>query len=74
MGSTASAPGLPIVMSATTPAAEVAAIRAALGDACRDATAADAREALFIGGFESLPADAWQVIDDVRRSRVSESV
>ena len=74
VGSTASAPGLPLVTSATTASAELAAIRAALGDACSDATAADARAALFIGGFEPLQAQAWQVIDDVRRSRVSESV
>jgi len=67
VGSTAPAPGLPLITSATTPLAELAALRAALRDACGDAAAADAREALFIGGFESLSADAWQVIEDVRR-------
>ena len=74
VGSTASAPGLPLITSATTASAELAAIRAALGDACGNPTAADAREALFIGGFEPLPAQAWQIIDNVRRSRVGESV
>jgi len=68
VGSTASTPGLPLITSATTPPAELAALRAALGAACSDATAANARDALFIGGFESLSAAAWQPIEDVRQS------
>lgn len=65
--STAPAPGLPLVTSATTTLAEVTALRRALHAACSDATAADAREALFIGGFQIVSADTWKVIDDVRR-------
>jgi ABC-type phosphate/phosphonate transport system substrate-binding protein len=66
--STASAPGLPLVTSATTSPAELTALRMALRAACSDPAAADAREALFIGGFQVVTADVWQVIDDVRRS------
>ena len=66
--STASAPGLPLVTSAATTPADLAALRHALQEACIDPTAADAREALFIGGFQVASAYAWQAIDDVRRS------
>ncbi len=68
LGSTAPAPGLPLVTSASTSPAALATLREALHAACGDATAADAREALFIGGFEAVPARAWQGIEDVRRS------
>ena len=68
VGATPSAPGLPLVTSGTTSPADLAALRRALHAACVDPAAADAREALFIGGFEVVSADAWQVIDDVRRS------
>ena len=66
--STAPAPGLPLVTSATTTLAELTALRRALHAACSDSTAAGAREALFIGGFQIVSADVWQVIDDVRQS------
>lgn len=66
VGSTASAPGLPLITSGSTSSAELAALRRALHAACGDPTVADAREALFIDGFEVVPAHAWQVIDDVR--------
>jgi ABC-type phosphate/phosphonate transport system substrate-binding protein len=68
VGSTAAAPGLPLVTSATTSPANLGALRSALHSACIDAQAADARAALFIGGFEVVPVQAWQVIDDVRES------
>ncbi len=68
VSSTAPAPGLPLVTSAATTPADLAALRTALRAACSDPTAADAREALFIGGFEAVPPDVWQVIEDVRRS------
>lgn len=68
VASTAPAPGLPLVTSAATTAADLAALRMALHAACSDPAAADAREALFIGGFEVVSADAWQVLEDVRRS------
>ena len=67
VGSTAPAPGLPLVTSAATPPADLAALRRALQAACSDPTVADARAALFIDGFQVVPADAWQVIEDVRR-------
>jgi ABC-type phosphate/phosphonate transport system substrate-binding protein len=66
--STAPAPGLPLVTSATATLAELTALRMALYVACNDATVAEAREALFIGGFQVVSADVWQVIDDVRQS------
>ncbi len=68
LGATAPAPGLPLITSLATTPADLAALRAALQAACDDPAAADAREALFIGGFEALSADAWRAIDDVRRS------
>ncbi len=70
VGSTASAPGLPLVTSGSTSPEELAALRRALHAACSDATVADAREALFIGGFESVSAEVWRVIDDVRRAAI----
>ena len=68
VGATAPAPGLPLVTSGTTSPADLAALRKALHAACSDPAAADAREALFIGGFEVVSVDAWRVIDDLRRS------
>jgi ABC-type phosphate/phosphonate transport system substrate-binding protein len=68
IGSTAPAPGLPLVTSATTSLEELTALRGALHAACEDATVADARATLFIAGFQVVSADAWQVIDDVRES------
>ena len=68
VGSTAPAPGLPLVTSAATTPANLAALRGALQAACEDPAAADAREALFIGGFQAASAHAWQAIDDVRRA------
>ncbi|MEP6505046.1 MAG: PhnD/SsuA/transferrin family substrate-binding protein [Betaproteobacteria bacterium] len=70
VGSTAPAPGLPLITSGTTSLAELAALRKALHAACSDAAAADAREALFIGGFQELSAGAWQAIDDVRKAAI----
>jgi ABC-type phosphate/phosphonate transport system substrate-binding protein len=68
VGSTAPAPGLPLVTSLATTPADLAALRGALQAACSDPGVADARAALFIGGFQVATAQAWQVIDDVRRS------
>jgi ABC-type phosphate/phosphonate transport system substrate-binding protein len=68
VGSTGAAPGLPLITAATTSPGELAALRGALHDACRDADAAGARDALFIGGFETLSAEAWQAIADIRDS------
>ena len=71
VGSTAPAPGLPLVTSIATTPADLAALRRALQAACNDPTVADVREALFIGGFEVASANAWQVIEEVRRSALS---
>lgn len=59
---------LPLITSAATTPAELDALRRALHAACSDPTASGVREALFIGGFAVAPANAWQVIDDVRQS------
>jgi ABC-type phosphate/phosphonate transport system substrate-binding protein len=59
IGSTARAPGLPLVTSAHAPAAELRAMRRALEGACNNPRLANAREELFIRGFEALPAQAW---------------
>lgn len=68
VASTASAPGLPLVTSSTTSPGDLAKLRQALHAACSGPTAAQAREALFISGFEAVPAGAWQVIEKVRRA------
>jgi ABC-type phosphate/phosphonate transport system substrate-binding protein len=68
VGATAAAPGLPLITSRATSPAELAALRQALHAACADPLAADARAALFIDGFEPVPAAAWGRIEDVRRS------
>jgi ABC-type phosphate/phosphonate transport system substrate-binding protein len=68
VGSTAPAPGLPLVTAATTTPAELTALRSALHAACSDATAADAREALFIESFQIVTEQVWRVIEDVRHS------
>jgi len=59
IGSTASAPGLPLVTSCHTPPEELAALRRALTAASTDPSLADVREALFIKGFEPVPVTAW---------------
>ena len=68
IGWTASAPGLPLITSGTTTAADLAALREALQAACSDPALADVRAALFIGGFQVVTKEAWRVIEGVRRS------
>ena len=68
IGWTASAPGLPLITSGTTTAADQAALREALQAACSDPALADVRAALFIGGFQVVAKEAWRVIEGVRRS------
>ena len=70
IGWTASAPGLPLITSGTTTAADLAALREALQAACSDPALADVRAALFIGDFQVVAADAWRVIEEVRRSAI----
>lgn len=71
VGSTARAPGLPLVTSRLTSPAELDALRRALQAACGDASAAAARESLFIDGFEPADLQAWQDIADVRSLAVT---
>lgn len=71
VGATAPAPGLPLITSAATSPEDLAALRRALQDACTDSSAAEARAALFIDGFEPVPAATWGRIEDVRRSALN---
>jgi len=61
IGSTAPSPGLPLITSAGTTLAELQALRRALASASAsaDPKLAKAREALFIDGFEAVPASTW---------------
>jgi ABC-type phosphate/phosphonate transport system substrate-binding protein len=59
IGSTAPAPGLPLVTSGETSPAEFCAMRRALTRASVDPDLADVRAALFIGGFEAMSATVW---------------
>jgi len=65
-GWTPVAPGLPLVTAAATSAPTLRALQRALLAACADPALATRREALFIGGFEVVPASAWQPVDDLR--------
>lgn len=65
VGTTPSAPGLPLITAATTTAAELQAIRQALASACADPALAEVREALFIGGFEIVAASDWEVVEAI---------
>jgi ABC-type phosphate/phosphonate transport system substrate-binding protein len=68
IASTAAAPGLPLITAASTTPHDLQSLRHALSAACLDPALADVREALFIDGFEVLPASSWQVIEDVRQA------
>lgn len=63
IGSTPRSPGLPLVTSASTCAADLAALRRTLAAACADAEAAEARRPLFIAGFEPAEASRWPPFD-----------
>ena len=67
VASTPPAPGLPLVTAASTPDADLEALRRALASVCADPALAVLRQRLFIGGFEVVPASTWQVVDEVRR-------
>lgn len=67
LGSTASAPGLPLITAGSRTVADLAALRRALTTACRDPDLAGPREALFIRGFEPARPSDWQVVDDIRQ-------
>jgi ABC-type phosphate/phosphonate transport system substrate-binding protein len=56
------APGLPLIASASLPAAMIDAIRAGVIDVSSSAETQEARDALFIAGAEVLPASAYEEI------------
>jgi ABC-type phosphate/phosphonate transport system substrate-binding protein len=68
VGSTAAVPGLPLITAVSTTPAQLRALRKALLAACHDPLWDRVRKALFIGGFETVPAATWQVVEDVRQS------
>lgn len=68
IGSTASAPGLPLITAAATTPGELGALRRALTAASADPALSDVREALFIAGFEVVPQAAWHGIEDIHRA------
>lgn len=59
-------PGLPLITSAQTSDATLAALRAALVHVMHDPALAATREALFIDGFEPVELSAYQVCVDMR--------
>lgn len=59
IGFTAAAPGLPLISSLGTSAAELQALQGALQAACHAPALAEARRALLIEGFEPAPASRW---------------
>lgn len=65
---TAAVPGLPLVTRAAAAPAEVAALREALDAALADPASADARAALGLAGFVTLPADAYDEVAELERS------
>lgn len=67
------APSLPYVTAAVATDDMVARLRAALDRAVADPSAAASREALLLGGFETLPLSAYAVIDDMERAAVDAS-
>jgi ABC-type phosphate/phosphonate transport system substrate-binding protein len=71
IGSTARVPGLPLITALRTTDDEIARLRAALAVAASEPALADARAALFIGGFEGASSAPWQVIDEMRRSALA---
>ncbi|WP_280152045.1 PhnD/SsuA/transferrin family substrate-binding protein [Piscinibacter sp. XHJ-5] len=68
VGSTAAAPGLPLVTSRRRPPDEVQALRRALIAACTEPAFDGQREALLIEGFEAAAAPCWDRIDLMRRA------
>lgn len=60
VGSTAPAPGLPLVTAVATRPAELQQIRRALHRAAANPKLAGLRDALFIAGFTAAPVGAWQ--------------
>ena len=66
VGESAPYPGLPLITSAETSDADVAALRAALGQAVQSTALAPTLRALFICGFEAVDLAAYQVCLDMQ--------
>ena len=66
LGSTAPAPGLPLITSGERSAAEVEALRRGLAAACSDPALAAVRERVGILGFERAMASDWAPIEAMR--------
>ncbi len=71
IGHTASAPGLPLITASATSPAELAGLRRALAAAVVDPQLAEARQALFIEGFEVVPASTWNCIAAMHQAGVA---
>ena len=66
IGQTQAYPGLPLITGQSTSSADLRALQAVLAALVRDPAAADARAALGITGFQTLPLDTYQVCVDMR--------
>ena len=66
VGESAPYPGLPLITSMNTSNADLAALRAALGQAAQSAALATTLGALFISGFEVIDLAAYQVCLDMQ--------
>nr|WP_315426472.1 PhnD/SsuA/transferrin family substrate-binding protein [uncultured Albidiferax sp.] len=67
VGRTASVPGTALVTALNTPPALLALLRQGLQQAMADPALAGTRASLLLGGFEAVPASAYQVLRDLDR-------
>ena len=67
LGRTASAPGTPLITALGTPPELLALLRKSLHQAMADPMLAQTRAELLVGGFEEVPASAYQVLHDLDR-------
>jgi ABC-type phosphate/phosphonate transport system substrate-binding protein len=69
---TTASPGLPLITAASTDAATVAALRAALAEVAQDPALAATRATLRLKGVEILPEDAYEAILALERDARSQ--
>ncbi len=67
IGSTGAAPGLPLITAAGTAPAVVDALRRTIAGLFDDAALDEVRTALFLDGFEVVPASDYEFVADLRR-------
>jgi ABC-type phosphate/phosphonate transport system substrate-binding protein len=72
LGWTKATPGLPLIATAATDAAVMAALREALADVAVDPALAGLRAELMLDGFETLPDDAYGAILTLERDAVAQ--